>query len=205
MSAIGPRITFLQIDPVSHFRQLSETSVSGTYTYDAVVLAHSLFYFSSPALIAETLALAARHARRICIAEYALAATRPGAVPHVLAALTQTNLECRKPVGTSTSNIRTILSPARIRDLALAAADGMKVLQERTAPPVEGLKDGAWEVWSVRDTAFVQEVEEIIKDEREKAVIMAMRDSVLDSAQAVKDRGEKLSTMDVWVASFGRE
>lgn len=81
----------------------------------------------------------------------------------------------------------------------------MRVLAERTAPPVEGLEDGGWEVWSVRDTAFVQEVEEMIKDEREKAVIMAMRDSVLASAQAVKDRGEKLSTMDVWVASFGRE
>lgn len=81
----------------------------------------------------------------------------------------------------------------------------MRVLTERTAPPVEGLEDGAWEVWAVRDTAFVQEVEEMIEDEREKAVIMAMRDSVLDSAQAVKDRGEKLSTMDVWVASFGRE
>lgn len=173
--------------------------------YDAIVLAHSLFYFSSPALISETLALAAQHARRICVAEYALTATRPSAVPHVLAALTQTNLECRKPVGTSTSNIRTILSPSRIRDLALAAADGMKVLAERTAPPVEGLEDGAWEVWSVRDTAFVQEVEEIIKDEREKAVILAMRDSALASAQAVKDRGEKLSTMDVWVASFGLE
>lgn len=123
----------------------------------------------------------------------------------MLAALTQTNLECRKPAGTSTSNIRTILSPSRIRNLALAAADGMKVLQERTAPPVEGLEDGGWEVWSVRDTAFVQEVEEMIEDEREKAVIFAMRDSVLASAQAVKDRGEKLSTMDVWVASFGLE
>ena len=94
-SSIGPRVTFLQVDPISHFHDLAQKQ---TEKYDAVILAHSLFYFSSPEQISETLGLAASHAHRICIAEYALTASVPSALPHVLSVLTQTNLECRKKV-----------------------------------------------------------------------------------------------------------
>ena len=87
--------------------------------------------------------------------------------------------------------------------MVLASTDGMNVLKERVQAPIDGLEDGSWEVAAVRDKGFAEEVEKVISDMRERAVIVAMRDSMLDSVRLVKEKGEKLSTMDVWAATFG--
>ena len=84
----------------------------------------------------------------------------------------------------------------------LALTDDMNVLKERVQAPIDGLEDGVWEVAAVRDKGFAKEVKDVISDMRESTVIAAMRDSMLDSVQLMKERGEKLSTMDVWAAIF---
>tara|TARA_R110002003_G_scaffold236_4_gene17123 strand:- start:1118 stop:1498 length:381 start_codon:yes stop_codon:yes gene_type:complete len=56
--------------------------------------------------------------KRLLLAEWSLVATHSPAQPHVLAALTQAALECRK--SNSVSNVRTVLGPKRLTELALA-------------------------------------------------------------------------------------
>ncbi|MCQ8205781.1 hypothetical protein NP569_26190, partial [Vibrio parahaemolyticus] len=61
-----------------------------------------------------------QHSKRLLLAEWSLEAAHPSAQPHVLAALTQASLECRKPKD-SDSNVRTVLGPKRLTELAVAA------------------------------------------------------------------------------------
>lgn len=119
-------------------------------------------------------------------------------MPHVLAALTQASMECRKPE--STSNIRTVLAPAAIA--AIAQDVGLSLQSEHTLTPVEGMLDGTWEVGAVMNDKWLEEVKANVKDEREKAVVVAMRDAVRANRDAVKAKGDKLTTMDIWVSVY---
>lgn len=191
----GARITFIQADAIEFIS--SKHPSPADPPYDFAILAQSSWYFSSPAQLQATLRALGSVARRVCIAEYALTASQPSAFPHVLAALTQAALECRKPV--SESNIRTVLSPAGIR--ALASGAGLKLEEETTITPPAKMYDGRWEVSAVRNEAFVRTVQSEVKDERERAVVLAMRDAVLASVSGLL-KDVKVSTMDVWVATF---
>ena len=94
-SALGPCITFVQADPLHHLSQ------ADTQRYTTAILAHSIWYFSSPSTLSALLSSLATRVKRICIAEYALSSADMRAAPHVLAALTQAALECRKPISCS--------------------------------------------------------------------------------------------------------
>lgn len=186
-------MTFVQANPLQHLAQTDGKQ------YTTAVLAHSIWYFSSPSVLSATLSALATRVQRICIAEYALSSADLQAAPHVLAALAQAALECRKPI--STSNIRTVLSPAVLRTHALEA--GLKLIQERTIVPPPGMLDGYWESYHVLSDAFTQDIEQNVKDEREKSVVIAMRDAVVAAKRIVTEKGfEQVHTMDVWVASF---
>lgn len=187
---LGSRISWVQAEPLQFIASTEET-------YDVAVLVHCLWYFSSPGLIAETLRALSKKATRIYIAEWSLTASSPAAVPHVLAALTQASLECRKP--TSKSNVRTVVSPNSIQ--AMAVSVGLELLHEISFAPRDML-DGKWEVGAVREPAFVDEIDTHVKDEREKAVVLALRDSMLASLEKVPDG---VQSMDVWCAVFGVE
>jgi hypothetical protein len=132
----------------------------------------------------------------VCVAEWALCASVPAAAPHVLAVLAQAAFECRNPA--STSNVRTLLGPAPLT--ALATEAGLRLANEQTVVPPETMYDGRWEVAVVRDVAFVKKAEEVVENERERAVVLALRDATL---AAVAHLGEqKVASMDVWVADF---
>jgi hypothetical protein len=134
--------------------------------------------------------------QRLLLAEWSLVATHPSAQPHVLAALTQ--LECRKPK--SASNVRTVQGPKRLTELALAA--GWQLESETRVQGGEGLLDGQWEVSACLSSSFEREVEEQLSDERERDVVLALRDACEASLEGVQ-RGQKgVRSMDVWVASF---
>lgn len=177
---------------------LSSLPSSEEQIFDATVLAHSLWYFSSPSLIFSTFRALKKHSKRLLLAEWSLVATHPSAQPHVLAALTQASLECRKPE--SESNIRTVLGPKRLTELALAA--GWKLEKETLVQSDEGLLDGNWEISACLSASFEREVREKIDDEREQAAVLASRDACESSLNCVDGGRKGIRSMDVWVASF---
>ena len=62
--------------------------------------------------------------------------------------------------------------------------------------------DGQWEVAACLSPDFEEEVEEQVKDERERAVVLALRDACEASLEGVKGGRKGVRTMDVWVADF---
>jgi 2-polyprenyl-3-methyl-5-hydroxy-6-metoxy-1,4-benzoquinol methylase len=165
-------------------------------TYDYAVLCHSIWYFSSPAQVSETLSALRGKVLKLCIAEYALSATEAAAVPHVLTALARASLEAHKHV--SEENIRTAFAPNSIRSMAEAA--GWKLVKEDIIVSSEGLEDGGWETKTVVSDAFLEEVDANIEEEKVRVVMSSMREAVKTAVQNLK--GKPIRTMDVWVATF---
>lgn len=162
------------------------------------MLAHCLWYFPTPSLVLSTFRAIRQHSKRLLLAEWSLVATHPSAQPHVLAALTQAALECRK--SKSISNVRTVLGPKRLIELALAA--GWQLENETRVQNEEGLMDGQWEVAACLSPSFEREVEENVSDERERGVILALRDACEASLEGIQGGIKGVRAMDVWVASF---
>ncbi|OAA53892.1 hypothetical protein ISF_08594 [Cordyceps fumosorosea ARSEF 2679] len=122
---LGRQITWVQQAPLEYLSSLHPSSgsskpINESKTFDAAVLAHSLWYFASPSLILATLRAIKQHSKRLLLAEWSLMATHPSAQPHVLAALAQAALERHEP-RESVSNVRTMLGPKRLIELAVAA------------------------------------------------------------------------------------
>mgnify|MGYP002717998094 CR=1 FL=1 len=205
---LGGRITWVQQPPLDYLSSLSLPS-SASFTsspptseiraFDATVLAHCLWYFTSPSLILSTFRALKQHSKRLLLAEWSLVATHPSAQPHVLAALTHAALECRKPKN-SDSNVRTVLGPKRLIDLAVAAE--WQLESETLVQGGEGLLDGQWEVSACLSSSFQKEVEEKVSDERERAVVLASRDACEASLEGIQGGRRGVRTMDVWVANF---
>ncbi|PYI07672.1 putative SAM-dependent methyltransferase [Aspergillus sclerotiicarbonarius CBS 121057] len=194
---LGGRITWVQQSPLDYLSSLPSPA-SKSKAFDATVLAHSLWYFASPSLILSTFRALKQHSKRLLLAEWSLVATHPSAQPHVLAALTQAALECRKP--NSDSNVRTVLGPKQLTELALAA--GWQLESETRVQGDEGLLDGQWEVSACLSSSFKKEVEEQVSDERERAVVLALRDACEASLEGIQGGRKGVRSMDVWVANF---
>lgn len=192
---LGRQITWVQQSPLDY---LSSLSSKDSKTFDATVLAHCLWYFSSPSLILSTFCAIRQHSKRLLLAEWSLVATHPSAQPHVLAALAQAALECRKPK--SISNVRTVLSPKRLTELALAA--GWQLEGESRVQAEEGLLDGQWEVSACLSSSFKKQIEERVSDERERGVVLALRDACEASLEGVQGGRKGVRAMDVWIAGF---
>lgn len=198
---LGRRVTWVQQSPLDYLSSLPFSSSNSSplpKAFDAVVLAHCLWYFPSPSLILSTFRALKQHSKRLLLAEWSLVATHPSAQPHVLAALTQAALECRKPQ--SVSNVRTVLSPKRLTELALAA--GWQMENETHVQCGQGLSDGQWEVGACLGASFEVQVEENVSDERERACVLALRDACEASLKDVQGGRKGVQAMDVWVASF---
>lgn len=167
-------------------------------TFDVAVLAHCIWYFSSPSVLSNIFEALARRAKFICVAEYALAAGTMEQLPHVLAALARASLEAFKPV--SESNVRTVLSMRQAQSLAEGA--GLSSLPNfKIFKPVLELSDGRWEVATVLDQEFEKEVEVSVPGPRQRAAIFAQREAVV---QAVGNIGglKEVQTMDVFCQCF---
>jgi hypothetical protein len=183
-SSVGSRIAFLQSDTLDFLAQTDTV-------YDVAVLAHCIWYFANPSTVIDTLKALSTRAKRICVAEYTLAPSDISTVPHVLAALAHASLECRKP--SSEANIRTLLSPRRIKEKATSA--GLSIADEGTLKAPATMFDGKWEVSEVLGKDFEQELDKV-ENERERAVVEAL----IDATRLSKESVTKVTTMDVWYA-----
>lgn len=195
---LGSRIVWVQQPPLDYLSSLARASSGEIRTFDASVLAHCLWYFACPELILSTFRALKQHSKRLLLAEWSLVATHPSAQPHVLAVLAQAALECRK--ANSDSNVRTVLGPKRLTELALAA--GWQLETETRVPGGEGLLDGQWEVSACLSSSFEQEVDQQVGNESERAVVLALRDACEASLESIQGGRKGVMAMDVWVASF---
>ena len=190
-SAIKDRVTFITSDPLTY---LASTSTM----YSTAVLCHSIWYFASPAVLLDILRALSTRANRICVGEWSLVASDLPSFLHVLAALTEASLECHKQ--DSISNIRTVLSPQRITDMARGV--GLVLERQVFQKTPEHVVDARYDVFTVLNSGFAREIEDNVKDEREKAAINALRDATRSTKGLLAENGVGISCMDVWCAVF---
>ncbi|KAF5660058.1 sam-dependent methyltransferase [Fusarium heterosporum] len=187
---MGDRVKFWQ-------RKLEDflTETEGK-KWDYAVLVHCLWYLDGEEPLAGMLKALKGRVDKICIAEYAMKASEPAAVPHVLAALTRATLEAQK--SDSDANIRCLLTPPDIKRIAEQA--GWTVEQETHIVPDTSLQDGNWEVGDVMSQDFLNNVEENVQDNKIKILLRGGREAVISAVKGLNDG--KLRTMDVWAATL---
>lgn len=162
-------------------------------SFDTVVMAHSLWYFPSAQVLKETFqAIRDAGVKHLLLAEWALTASHPDALPHLLAAL----LQGQSPI--DEGNIRTLVSPEQVK--AMASQAGWKVERELTFLPAEKLQDGRWEIDMAREAAN----EAAKLDAKDDHAVQKMQQSVQATRYALEDAcnriGKKSRSMDVWTA-----
>jgi hypothetical protein len=183
--------------------------------YDVAVLLHCIYYFPSANIFSQTLKDLHPQVDTLCIAEYALQTSLPAQQPHLLAVLAEQALEALKPMGESQSNVQTVLSPRAI--IALAGACGWDLVHEKTITPDEALQDGRWEVGTVYNKGWMEEVDAVLDkvgDEtgRHRAHVSAIQDATIAAVDRLGSEGangvkgmSKVRTIDVWCAVFKRK
>ena len=90
--------------------------------------------------------------------------------------------------------------PKQLTELALAA--GWQLESETRVQGGEGLLDGQWEVSACLSSSFEREIEEQVSDEKERGLVLALRDACEASLDCVQGGRKGVRTMDVWVANF---
>ncbi|KAK0737395.1 S-adenosyl-L-methionine-dependent methyltransferase, partial [Apiosordaria backusii] len=151
-------ITFHQADPVQFL--LAEDERNKNKKWDVAVLVHSVWYFRDVDSLAEILQSLKGRVKRVLIAEFALHATVKEALPHVFAAIARGTLEglkLERGVESSTENMRCLVSPEGIKQVARET--GWKLEREGVVVPEIELGDGDWETNSVVGEGFEREIE----------------------------------------------
>ena len=189
-SDVGARITWHQAQPEEFLEKTSDK-------WDVAVLAHSIWYFSSPDVLERILEELRGTAKRVCIAEYALRASMMEAVPHVMAAMARGMLESTKVA--REENIRTLLNPRAI--IGIAEKTGWVIQKEDVVTPGPLLQDGFWETSSVLGgKGSFDEARNAFGNEKMGQVLFSAWDAVTAAVERLE--GANVRTMDVWVASF---
>lgn len=194
-SAVGGRVAWHRAGVLDFLG--GEDGQAADRTWDVAVLAHCVWYFESSRVLEDILRALRGRVGAVCVAEYALRATEPAAVPHVLAALARGALEAHR--AESRQNIRTPLSPEAIRGIARKA--GWEVESEGVVVPEQGLLDGRWEADMVVGQGFEGGIDGAVDDERVRTLVRSARAATIAAVDAVGGVG-KVQTMDVWVSVF---
>ncbi len=170
--------------------------LKGQY-FDTVVMSHSLWYLSSAMDVIVTLKqIREAGVKRLLLAEWALTASHPDSLPHLLAVLIQGQSPLKG------GNVQTPQSPEQIK--ACARRAGWKVKRELTFAPAEKLQDGGWEVYMAREA--IKQVESLTGGDTGKPGSAKRRQiqSVLATKYALEEAaqrcGSKTRSMDVWTA-----
>jgi SAM-dependent methyltransferase len=134
-SALGQQI---RID--FGFNVLAPEVSFGPRHFDGVVLSHCSWYLKSPDELLAILRRVRPWATHLYFAEWDPRVRTLEQLPHLMAAVTQAQVECFKDA--SQSNIRTLFTPDDIREIATAA--GWDV-QRETSIRSPDMQDGRWE------------------------------------------------------------
>ncbi|KAH9477882.1 Methyltransferase ustM [Psilocybe cubensis] len=202
---LGPRVTFhLTVNPIEYLNNLPESFVP----YDYVVLSHCIWYFASPEVLSRTINSLIGKTKQLCVAEWGLRATKIQALPHVLTALLMANVEAKRKVP-STWNIRSVFSPAQILS-HITEGEKFGLEKQQIIQSNEGLRDGYWEVWGIREERkdIMRTLQADGVGEKELAALIAAFDAVDVSVALLDDSGDaaaglkQVKSMDVWAAIF---
>jgi hypothetical protein len=197
-SPVGHQITFVQADPIAYL-----SGGAGGQTFDFIVFGYSIWYFSSPDILKDTLQAARQHVRGVLIAEYSLSASLLAQVPHLLTALAANALESFRGEE-SKRNIRCALSPRQIT--AFAADAGWALAKEEIATPLVKQADARNEAEMVLNPQrlFRKDLDEVVSRTDPKIGIMlrTMLDAVAASVGNLERGLESARNMDVWIARF---
>jgi SAM-dependent methyltransferase len=188
---VGDRITWHNVDPVKFLADNPQEK------WDYAVLAHCIWYFDGPDTLDQMLAGLKGRAAKLLVAEYALTAREKAAVPHVMAAVARATVEAHNK--SSAANIRCLLGPLNIKDAA--ARGGWALDGEDVIVPDVALLDGSWEIGTVKSKGFLDEIDQYITDVTLRTTLLSAREAVIGAVGLLN--GEKVRTMDVWVARFG--
>ena len=190
---LGSRITWHNEDLTEYLKDKTDLS---KWSWDYIVFCHSLWYFESRAQAARLLEELRNRAREVLVAEYALAATEPRALPHVYASIARGMLEACKPA--SEENIRSLFAPLEIK--ALIEEHRWAFVKRTIITPGEALLDGEWETGTVKSWEFLDEIEAVVEDPRQQLVLRSAREAVLGAIERIGK--QRVRTMDVWATSY---
>ncbi|KAH7041560.1 SAM-dependent methyltransferase [Microdochium trichocladiopsis] len=201
-SPVGKRISWHQATPEDFLASTKEVEDGGKpQHWDVAVLAHCIWYFADSAVLASVLASLRGRVDKLLIAEHAMHATNPAAVPHVLSIVARGMSESFRAQTESDENVRTPVGPRVIKEVAGGqSGGGWKLVGETSVVPDAGMLDGSWEVGTVMSQYFVDQVEKYVDNARTKEVIMTARDTVISAVKALN--GVEPASMDVWVSVF---
>jgi SAM-dependent methyltransferase len=175
------RIQFHQVDASR------AVSLYPSRHFDTATFSHCLWYYPSRETVKSAFAaLKEAGVKQLAIAEWSLQISRIEATSHLLAVLAQSL------VTSEIANVRLVLSPRHIRELAVEA--GWTLSHEQILPSPK-IKDGIWEVQAAM--ALKQDDSNSSEDAMEQH-IAALKLSV-EAVGGVTN----VRTMDVWVAVFG--
>lgn len=117
--------------------------------FDYTVLAHSAWYFESSDHLLRTFQRLAQWAPKLCFAEWDIEPKGIDQLPHMLAVLTQGQVEAFK--GQSQANIRTPLTLATMKGLL---SDAGWTVQPETWVDAGGMQDADWEISACLSSSF---------------------------------------------------
>ncbi|EHK22051.1 uncharacterized protein TRIVIDRAFT_151270 [Trichoderma virens Gv29-8] len=189
-SVVGDRITWRNAEPTEFLKKNKDLN------WDYVVMAECIWYYSYPNDLVKMLQALRERVTSFLVAEWALKATEPLAVPHLLAAITRASLEAHNP--NSYHNIRCMLTPTNIKDIATAT--GWSFKEETTIVPNERHLDGYMEVQMIKMKEFDEDVDSLIKEDRLNIMLKASKEAMayaLEASGVVRAR-----SMDAWLARF---
>ncbi|SAM86403.1 uncharacterized protein UBRO_20974 [Ustilago bromivora] len=162
-------------------------------SFDTVLLSHSSWYFpSAQVLTASFKSIREAGVKHLLLAEWAMTASHPNALPHLLSVL----LQGQSPV--EGGNVQTALSPEQMKKVG--ADSGWKVKRELTFLPAEKLQDGGWEVYMAREAADEAAKADAGGDEVKAKLLQLVQATRYALEEAAARYGKQTRSMDVWTA-----
>ncbi|KAM0816489.1 putative SAM-dependent methyltransferase [Seiridium cardinale] len=203
-SYVGPRIEFVQADPIDFLASPTTTDKD----FDYIVFGYSIWFFSDPTFLTSMLKEAHKHRRSptVLIVECSLSVSNIAQVPHLLAALTDNALESFRGED-SRRNIRCALSPRQISEKAADA--GWTLRDETFITPLPDQIEGRREVRMATQTPaqskrFRADLDKTVGQLPPKVgtMLYTMVDTVVTSLERVEGGLAATRNMDAWVARF---
>lgn len=193
-SAVGNRITFHQSD----LERFLDSSTSEPL-YDYAVFAHSIWYLPSAEALTPMLVALRGRTKHLRIAEYSTDIQGDiAALPHLLAAISQAEFNSRDNDLDRHDNIQSIITPQKIRELALEA--GWVLEKEDVIRSPEDQEDAGWEVGRVLSEGYRVRSRSsggASRQEFADALISAVEES-----KRALGPSPKLRTLPTWLGSW---